>query len=433
MRAWVTLSVLLVTFLVALEATVISTAMPRVVQDLGGHDYYSWAFSAYLGCVTVTGMIWGRLADRWGLRPGYLLSVAVFLVGSALCGAAQSMAGLILSRALQGIGGGGLTPLGQTVMATLYTREQRARLQGLTVAVYGLASVAGPVVGGYLVEKVHWRWVFYLNLPFGCLGWFLLALFCPGKNQSPENRFDFPGMLLFVGSLTSLLLLCGGTTWAAPLALVLGLLLARHQTKVDHPFLPLELSRVTYVRRSWLVLLTLGMGVFAGVSYLPLYFQELVGRNSQESGQLMLPLMASWVLSSGVAPSLALRWGSKAIVILGCLCQCLGYAGLAWLPPDPQTGSLAGIGIGLAGGLTFAPVILSVQASVPRHLLASATSLVTFLRMLGAALGTALLGLLLRPHLQSAMMLGWLVAILGLLASLAMSAEGEDSETDRTA
>ena len=413
MKGWLTGAVLLVAFLVGIEATVVSTAMPRVVGDLGGMGLYSWVFSAYLSCVTLTGLMWGRLADRLGSGRCYLASILLFLLGSGLCGQARSMDFLIAARAIQGLGGGGLTPLGQAILAELHDVAGRARVQGYLVTVFGISSVLGPLLGG-IISEYNWRWVFYLNLPFGLAGMAVILRFLPTRQTPREERpFDFLGLLLFTCAMGSFLAWCGGSVFMLAPFVIFSLLLARSQKKPGG-FLPLELLEIPYVRNSLGVVLVVGMCVFAGINYLPLFFQASLGQTAAESGRSMMPLLLSWVVSAGVAPRLALRWGSRPMVGGAMLALLTAFALLAWGPAGAWSLGLAGLCIGLGGGLSFSPIMLSVQQSVPRELLGSATSTVSFLRMLGATAGTALLGLAL-PSLHQSFTIGFGLAVIGAL------------------
>ncbi len=419
-RRWITLSVVIVTFLVALEGTVISTAMPRVVRELGGTEYYRWAFSAYLSALTVTGMVWGRLADARGLKLCYLSSVAIFLLGSLGCGAAPTMPWLVASRALQGIGGGGLTPLGQLALAQIYSPQERAKIQGLLVSVFGISSIMGPPLGGIIVEHWDWRWVFWLNLPFGLVGGLLLALFYP-RAAAAGRSVDWLGAGLFCAWVGSMLGLFAGTPWAlAPFVFT-----SWAVSRWGRGFLPLDLWEIAYVRTTSGVLVMIGMGVFACVNFLPLYLQSHFGQSGAQSGRSMLPLMISWIVSSALAPSWSLRWGSRPLVGAGCIALWVAY-GLLARGNSLELIWLAGALVGLGGGLTFSPVMLSVQNVVPAPLLGSAIAGVSCLRMLGAACGTALLGLWIHAAPRTAFEVGWGLATVGVFGWLGM--RGDDRE-----
>ena len=254
-RGIVTLGILIGSFLAAIESTIVATAMPTVVAQFGGLAHYSWVFAGYMLTSTVTMPIWGKLSDLYGRRPFYLLAVAVFLLGSALSGASQSMAQLIVFRAVQGIGAGGLLPLGMILLGEMYTTAERGRRQALFSAVWGLASIVGPLVGGYITEAISWRWVFYLNLPFGLAAGTIVgsALVEPDRHDQP--RIDYLGAVLLMASVALLMLALGQTGThdavlsppqvAALFALALagGAALIYWERRAPEPIIPLDLFK----------------------------------------------------------------------------------------------------------------------------------------------------------------------------------------------
>jgi EmrB/QacA subfamily drug resistance transporter len=391
----------MVTFLVAMEGTVVSTAMPQTVAELGGADQLSWVFSAYLAGLAVTGPVWGSLADRIGSRSTYLLCVALFLLGCGWAAAAQDMTGLVLARALQGLGGGGLTPLGQTVLSQIYNRQERAGAQGWLVSAFALASLFGPLVGGYITEHLTWRWIFLLNLPFGLLGAGLLLLNFRAPAVPPDPPpFDWRGAFLFVLWMVFTLLwtdqLKDPSRWdeSWPLAIAAGLAgvgLHRWCRRHPAPFLPYGLLKIPTFRGAVAVALLLGAALFGAVTYFPLFLQRQFQLGSSGAGQAMMPLLLTWVSASAIAPRLVLRYNYAAIVGLAAAALVLAYGSLAVSFGRPQV-VLAQVALGLGGGLSFTPLTLAVQEVVPPEKLGQATAAVAFLRMLGATLGTALLG-----------------------------------------
>src|SRR5438105_7112207 len=220
-RAAVTAGLLLGIFLAALEATVVSTAMPTVVSSLGGLDHYSWVFSAYLLTSTASVPLWGRLSDLYGRRRVYLTAIALFLAGSALAGLSQSMLQLVLFRAVQGLGAGGLIPLALTIIGEIYTLAERTRMQAVFSSVWGVSSIAGPLVGGYITDAISWRWVFYLNLPFGLLALLVIAMTYPKRQHTGTVTVDWLGAALMFLGVSALLLAVGGETSASIAWLVL--------------------------------------------------------------------------------------------------------------------------------------------------------------------------------------------------------------------
>ena len=348
-RMAVTAGVMMGMFLAALEATVVGTAMPTVIASLGGLQHYSWVFSAYLLTSTVTVPIWGKLSDLYGRRPLYQIGIAIFLAGSILSGISNSMFQLIVFRAIQGLGAGALVPLAMTIIGDIYTLQERARMQALFSGVWGLASIVGPIIGGFLTDQLSWRWVFFINIPFGTLsvliiGWSLKE---PKLNQNPE--IDYAGaatltigivllMLALVDSgtlnalftLRNLLLLCG--------AAICTVLFIRIERKAKEPILPFSLFQNQVVRISVLAGFLIGIAMFGAISFIPLYAQGTRGASATEAGSLLTPLMLSWVTLSVVGGRILLRTGYRITVITGCI---LLTAAFAWLSTfDSQTSKL---------------------------------------------------------------------------------------------
>lgn len=411
----------MVTFLVALEGTVVSTSMPRTVQELGGQSQISWAFSAYLGALAISGPLWGHLADRWGARSVYLACVAIFLSGCLGASMVVSMPQLILARFIQGLGGGGLTPLGQMILSLIYDRLERARAQSWLVTAFGIASLFGPLLGGYLTEHVSWRAVFLISLPFGAVGAGLLLRYLKLPVLQPQTSpFDRIGFLLFVGWMGATLMWADGWhPFHGAASLLLGLILLVHSRRLSHPFLPLPLLAYPAFRGATRLAGLLGAGIFGCVSYFPLFLQQHYHLGSAAAGRALLPLMLCWVVSSAVAPRWAVRLGYAPIVgfsVLGLLICFSSLLAVSLGAPDILTLS-AQLGLGLAGGLSFSPLTLAIQEVVPRHQLGQATSAIVFLRTLGASLGTGVLGSTLHTSSYAGMsQVGLALALAGALA-----------------
>ena len=280
-RRAITAGLLLGMSLGALEATVVGTAMPTVIATLGGLAHYSWVFSAYLLTSTASVPIWGRLSDLYGRRRLYLAGIAVFVAGSALSGAATSMTQLIVFRAIQGIGAGAVIPLSMTIIGELYALEERARAQALFSGVWGVASIAGPLVGGYVTDALSWRWVFYLNLPFGALAATVIALAYPPRSGTSKARIDWLGAALLFGGVTCLLVAVGDVTdavlpWLAATAVLLGALIYVERRASD-PILPLDLFGHRVVSFSLVVVFMTGMAMFGAIAFVPLFVQGVLG------------------------------------------------------------------------------------------------------------------------------------------------------------
>jgi len=418
-RLAVTLGVITGMFLAALEATVVGTAMPTVIASLGGLSHYSWVFSAYLITSTVTVPVWGKLSDLYGRRLFFQLGIAVFLVGSVLSGTAATMTQLIVFRAVQGLGAGALVPLGMTIIGDVYTVEERARMQAFFSGVWGISSVIGPVVGGFITDQLSWRWVFYINVPFGILAAVIMQLALKEPKRSVRPSIDYAGAALLMASITLLMLglVEGGATLrefasARNLALVAGAavlaaLFLYVERRARDPIVPLELFRNRVVAVSVSAGFLAGVAMFGAISFVPLFAQGALGSTATEAGSLLTPLMLSWVGLSVVGGRLLLRVGYRPTTLTGLFILTLGFALLSsfqrstprvWLYVD-----LVLIGAGL--GLTMLTLLIAVQQSVGRAQLGIATSLNQFSRSIGGAVGVAIMGAVLSAglasHLQS--------------------------------
>lgn len=397
-RRWITAGLLLGMSLGALEATVVSTAMPTVIATLGGLAHYSWVFSAYLLTSTASVPIWGRLSDLYGRRRLYLIGVTVFLIGSALSGAAGSMTQLIVFRALQGLGAGAIIPLGMTIVGELYSVEERARTQALFSGVWGVASIAGPLVGGYITDALSWRWVFYLNLPFGLLAMAVIAIAYPPPPAGARVRVDWLGAALLFGSVTALLIALSGATaasWAWLLAAgVLAAALLAVERRVDAPILPLDLFGNPVVSRSLVVAFLVGTAMFGAIAFMPLFVQAVMGGTATEAGTTLTPLFLGWVGSSIAGARLAVRTGYRKVTSAGVALIAVGFTALALLGPNATRPTLLGdaLVLGCGMGLSMLSLLLAIQHGVERSRLGLATSLNQFARSIGAAVGVAIMG-----------------------------------------
>ncbi len=385
----------------ALEATVVGTAMPTVIATLGGLAHYSWVFSAYLLTSTASVPIWGRLSDLYGRRRMYLLGIAVFLLGSILSGAATSMVQLILWRALQGVGAGAIIPLSMTIIGELYTLEERGRTQALFSGVWGLASIAGPLVGGYITDALSWRWVFYINLPFGLLALLVIALAYPPRQLRTRVQVDWTGAALMFSGVSFVLLAIGGETGGSAAWLVAGIVLlvtfAYVERRVPEPILPVDMFRNPLIAWTNVVAFLFGVAMFGAIAFIPLYVQAVLGGTATQAGQVLTPLFLGWVITSVLAARLTVKVGYRRIALGGSVLLTLGFGGLAALTPEsPHTQLLLSCLIMGAGmGFSMLSLLLAVQHGVERSRLGIATSLNQFSRSIGAAIGTALMGALL--------------------------------------
>ena len=404
-RRTITAGLLLGMALGALEATVVGTAMPSVVAHLGGLDHYSWVFSAYLLTSTASVPIWGRLSDLYGRRRIYLIGVGLFLAGSAASGASQSMLQLIAFRAVQGLGAGALVPLAMTIIGELYSVAERPRVQALFSGMWGVASIAGPLAGGYLTDAISWRWVFYINLPFGALTAVVIRFAYPAHPITRRVGVDWMGAaLLFAG--VSCLLAGLSNVGAAPgsgsivsipwilasAGLLAGFALAERRT--PEPILPFSMFADPVLRGSLPIVFLLGMGMFGAIAFIPLFVQGAMGGTASEAGGVLTPLFLGWVLTSVAGAKLTPAVGYRRVSALGLVVMVAAFIALARLQIDTPRASLllAAFGLGAGMGFSMLSLLLALQHSVPRSQLGLATSLNQFARSVGAAIGVALMG-----------------------------------------
>jgi EmrB/QacA subfamily drug resistance transporter len=413
-RRLVTAGVMTGMLLAALEGTVVGTAMPTIVAALGGLAHYSWVFSAYLLTSTVTVPVWGKLSDLFGRRRLFQIGVAIFLLGSAMCGLAQTMTQLILWRAVQGVGAGALVPLAMTIIGDIFTLEERAKMQGLFSGVWGVASVFGPLLGGFITDQLSWRWVFLINVPVGIAAAAIIgfALVEPKREERPV--IDYAGAAVLTVAVTMLLLVFGEGSSPAKLlqpftlALIAGIgvlffWFIRIEKRATDPMVPLELFRNRVVAVSIEVGFLAGIAMFAAITFVPLLAQGVFGATATEAGSFLTPLMLSWVLASIVGGRLLIRIGSRSLVLTGLLSMLGGFSALATFSRDTSHAvivvELIFIGAGL--GLTMLTLLIAAQHSVPREQLGITTSLNQFSRSIGGAIGVALLGAMLAAGLAA--------------------------------
>ena len=445
-RLLVTLGVLGGSFLAAIEATIVATAMPTVVDQFGGLTHYSWVFSGYMLTSTVTTPVWGRLADVYGRRRPYLVAICLFLLGSMLCGISTSMTQLILFRALQGIGAGGLLPLGMVILGDMFSLAERARAQALFAGVWGGASIAGPLVGAQLTESASWRWIFFMNLPFGAAAAFMVGRFLVDRLQAGEAVIDYVGAALLMSAVSALMLalnqtgvtdatLGRGLVYALyGLAVVLGAAFVVMERRTPQPILPLSLLGNRMVATTTFSGTLLGVAIFGALAFVPLYVQAALGRSAREAGGVLTPLLLGWVTMSIITGRLLPRIGFRPFILSGLTCVTIGFLGLANVhlqtPMWRMHLDLGLMGIGM--GMTMLSMLLAVQSAVPRERLGVATSLGQFTRSIGGAVGVAVMGALvtaalpatgsspaaLASGLHRAFVLGSVVSVIALASAL---------------
>jgi EmrB/QacA subfamily drug resistance transporter len=390
-------------FMAALEGTIVGTAMPTVVATLGGMDVYSWVAVAYILTQTIMTPIWGKMADLTGRRPAFFCGMGLFLIGSALSGAAHSMSQLIAFRALQGIGAGALFPVGMTIVADLLPLETRAKLIGLFSGMWGVAGLFGPQAGGYLTDSLSWRWVFYINLPFGVIAIAMIwAAYSERGERHPDIKLDYAGTATIAAALTLLLLTVekgrefGATVTIVSLIVCATLIAAfiRIERRSSEPLIPMDLfhNRVVIVTTAHGLLA--GVMLFGSMIYLPLFIQAVLVTTATQAGEVLTPYILAWVVAAIAGGRLMLRVGYRPIVIAGMLLMLVGSLPLALV--DVNTTrlylTLAVIPLGMGGGLTLASLMIGAQHSAPRARLGVVTATVQFSRSIGAALGVGVMG-----------------------------------------
>jgi EmrB/QacA subfamily drug resistance transporter len=401
--------------LAALDQTIVATALPTIVGDLGGLNHLSWVVTAYLVASTVTTPLYGKFSDIYGRKRTFQFAIVVFLFGSALAGLSQSMIELIAFRGLQGIGAGGLMTLAMTIIGDVVPPRQRGRYQGYMGAVFALASVIGPLLGGFFVDQLSWRWVFYVNIPVGAVALVVTSIVLDLPYTRMVHRIDWAGTVLLVSAVGSILLAVtwGGTqyAWGSPiitaLSVVGAILLVAFvmvERRAAEPVLPLHLFRNRVFAVSTATMFIVGLAMFGGIIYLPLFLQVVGRKSATSAGLLLLPLILGIVFTSILSGRVISRTGRyKAFPVVGMLVMSLGLYLLSTMGPTTTEAS-AGVYmvvLGLGLGMVMQVLVLAVQNAVERRDLGTATGAATFLRSMGGSFGVALFGAVLSNRLAT--------------------------------
>ncbi|MFD6475168.1 DHA2 family efflux MFS transporter permease subunit [Streptomyces anulatus] len=399
-------ALLLGMLLAALDQTIVSTALPTIVSELGGLDHLSWVVTAYLLAATAATPLWGKLGDQYGRKKLFQTAIVIFLIGSALCGVAQNMPQLIGFRALQGLGGGGLMVLSMAIVGDLVTPRERGKYQGLFGAVFGVTSVLGPLLGGFFTEHLSWRWVFYINLPIGVVALVVIAAVLHIPVRREKHTIDYLGTFLIASVATALVLVAslGGTTWAwsspqiiglAVLAVVLLVAFIAVERRAVEPVLPLKLFRMRTFALVAVISFVIGFAMFGAMTYLPTFLQVVHDITPTMSGVHMLPMVFGLLITSTGSGQIVSRTGRwKVFPILGTAITAVGLLLLHQLDENSSTWLMSAyffvFGAGL--GLVMQVLVLVAQNSVSYQDLGVATSGVTFFRSIGSAFGVAIFG-----------------------------------------
>ena len=406
-RVRLIIAVLLLSMLLAsLDQTIVSTALPTIVGDLGGLSHLSWVVTAYLLTSTVSTPLWGKLGDLYGRKTFFVAAIAIFLAGSALAGVSDTMGGLIASRAVQGLGGGGLIVSAQSIVGDVVSPRDRGRFQGLFGAVFGVTSILGPLLGGFFVDHLSWRWVFYVNLPLGVVALLATVFVLPGGLKRQRRKIDYLGTALLAVGVTALILVTtlGGTTygWASGQILGLGaagvvllVVFAFVERRAAEPVLPPKLFANKVFVTAAAVGFVVGFGMFGAITYLPQYLQIVKGIDPTTSGLALLPMMAGLLLSSIGSGQLISKTGRyKVFPVAGTAVMSVGLFLLSRLTVDTGTvySSFAMFVLGLGLGGVMQVLVIAVQNAVGYEDLGTATSSATFFRSIGGSFGVAVFG-----------------------------------------
>lgn len=404
-RRMVTVAMMVAMFLVAIDVTVVSTAMPHIVRQLKGLSLYSWVFAIYTLTTSVTTPIYGKLADLFGRKVIFCIGVVLFVLGSILSGASQNMTELVWFRAFQGIGAGAVMPVTFTIIGDLFPGEQRARMQGVFSAVWGVAGLLGPLVGGLFVDNISWRWIFYINVPVGAVSLVLVLMFLHETFERKSKRIDYLGAAVFTIGVSALLyaLLNGGSKFAWGSGAIVGLFIAAAvaillfiwiESKVAEPMLPLSLFALPVITVSNIVTFLVSVVLIGTNVYLPMWIQSILGHSATSSGLTLMPMSIAWPLGATLAGRWLYRVGAKRTFVIGSILVVLSGAWLLAIELNSPYWYFVGIMIvmGYGMGWVVTPATVMIQTSVGWEMRGAATGSNQLARSLGQTIGVTIFG-----------------------------------------
>lgn len=413
-RPIVLLSIMLAMFMGAIEGTIVSTAMPAIVGELSNFSLYSWVFSSYLLMNTVTVLIYGKLSDLFGRKPVLNFGIIIFLIGSILCGFAQSMVMLIIFRFIQGFGAGAITPIATTIVGDIYTKEERAKIQGYLSSVWGISAILGPAIGGFFVQFVSWRFVFWINIPLGILAMIGISIFLHENIEKNKKQIDYLGAFLLTISSTMLMfvLVEGGNRWEWGSVPILGLfalsfialiLFYFHEQRAVEPIMPFSIWKDRTILLANLTSLTTGIMLIGVSSFLPTFVQGVMEKSALIAGFTLTTISIGWPIASTLSGTLLLKIGIRATSIIGGIFLILGSIMFVTLTPEvgPVWAAFGSFLVGIGMGMTTTTFIVSIQSTVGFQQRGIATASNSFMRNLGNTIGAAFLGGILNSQLMN--------------------------------
>ncbi|MEN1967038.1 MDR family MFS transporter [Lentibacillus sp. N15] len=413
-RPLILASVMLGMFLAAIEATIVATAMPSIVADLGGFSLYSWVFSAYLLTNAATVLIFGKLADIYGRKPVFIIGVALFLIGSTLSGFSISMTMLIIARFIQGFGAGALMPVATTIVGDIYNKQERAKIQGYLSSVWGISAVIGPLFGGFFVDILSWRYVFWMNIPLGLLAMLGIIFFLHENVEKQKRSIDYAGAFWIVLAVSTLMVILveGGVGIKWKSTMMAGLMLISaigflcffmQERRANDPMMPFVIWKYRIITTANLTSLTTGMIMIGVSSYLPAFVQGVMDKSATVAGFTLTTMSIGWPIASTIAGRLLLKIGYRNTSLIGGVSLVIGGMIFFLLSPDrgPVWAGTGSFFIGTGMGLTSTAFIVAIQSTVDWKTRGIATAANMFMRTLGSALGAALLGGILNGKIHS--------------------------------